>query len=571
MAATRAWLTTSGSLVAKISKDDLAAATAFYGNRSGAALWVDNSGFNAKAKAAMDEVRRADDWGLQASAFDLPALGAGQSTPEALAEAEAKLSLELLKYARYAKGGRVNPSSLSRILDQQPPIKDPNAVLGELAQASAPDAYLRDLHPKHPQFQLLRKALLAARGPTKPEIEVDPALKVKLPGTKTLLKLGVDAPEVALLRQRLKVPAEAGVKETLFDDKVETALKVFQVDKQLKATGQLTGVTRNALNREVDALKTPDPERNTQLIVLNMERWRWLPDNMGHVYVWNNIPEYMTRVIKDGQEIFKEKIIVGMPAWATPVFSADMQYVIFNPSWGMPDGIKQRELLPRLRAAGGGFLFFGGGGGGSVIRAYGLNVYRGSQLVDPDSVDWTNADLRNYSFVQPPGGKNPLGMVKFRFPNKYDVYMHDTIERPLFGQATRALSHGCIRVQDPKAFAAVVLAEGNGYSRQEAESAVSRGGDITLKNPIPTHMTYFTAVANAEGRVSTFPDIYGHDSRLSAALMGKPFKSDPIQPPTDDGLVAADDDGPPQGKKGKKKKYQPPDTLADAISGFWMN
>jgi len=149
--------------------------------------------------------------------------------------------------------------------------------------------------------------------------------------------------------------------------------------------------------------------------------------------------------------------------------------------------------------------------------------------------------------------------------------MHDTIERPLFGQATRALSHGCIRVQDPRGFAAVVLAAGNGYSPEEAERIAARGGDITLKNPIPTHMTYFTAVAGEDGRVSTFADIYGHDGRLSAALMGKPFKSDPmvVQAPASD--VVADDGAPRGNSKKAKKKYRQPDNLADAISGFWLN
>ncbi len=125
----------------------------------------------------------------------------------------------------------------------------------------------------------------------------------------------------------------------------------------LKATGSLTPATRTALNREGEPKRVADPDTSITRIIINMERWRWLPDDMGSMYVWNNIPEYYTRVIKGGEEIFKEKIIVGQPAWATPVFSAKMQYIIFNPSWGVPDGIKTRELQPRLRAAGGGFFF----------------------------------------------------------------------------------------------------------------------------------------------------------------------------------------------------------------------
>ena len=574
--ATRTWL---GSNAQGVNKDDAAAAVAFYTARTGGPVWVDSTGFNARAKSAMDEVRRADEWGLSAAAFDLPA--AGGTTPEALAEAEGKLTLQFLKYARFARGGRVNPQSLSRILDMTPTIKDPNVVLTDLAASSSPDTYLQGLHPQHAGFKNLRKALLAARGPSKPEVEVDPALKINLPSTKVTLKKGVDAPEVALLRQRLKVTAEPGTSDTMFDEKLELALKAFQVERGIKATGQLSGATRVSLNREVDSHKAPDPETNTLRLVLNMERWRWLPEDMGKVYVQNNIPEFMTRVYKGNEVIFKERIIVGLPAWATPVFSADMEFVGFNPSWGMPDGIKMRELQPRLRAAGGGdffsSLFGGGGGGGAAIRAHGLDVYRGGKKIDPDSVNWSTADVRNYSFVQPPGGKNPLGIVKFRFPNKHDVYMHDTIERPLFAQANRALSHGCIRVQNPKGFAAVMLAEGNGYNDQQVANAIAGGGEVHLDHKIPVHMTYFTAVADESGKVSSYADIYGHDGKLSAALTGRTLRLDPVVEMSSSAgaeeyaPVAENGKQQPASNKRKKKVNQAPDTLADAISGFWLN
>ena len=566
--ATRTWLGTSAN-TGKVAKDDVAAAVAFYEARTEGPLWVEGSGFNAKAKSAIAEVQKAEDWGLSASAFDLPTLAESSPSTDALAAAEGKLTLELLKYARFAKGGRVSPQSISRIMDVTPPIKDPKVVLADLAGAAAPDAYLRGLQPTHPQFLQLQKALLKARGPAEPEVEIDPALKVLVPSTKATLKKGADAPEVALLRQRLKVPAEAGAKETLFDDKLELAIKAYQVERGLTANGQLSKATRTALNKEVDAHRKPDPERGTQLIVINMERWRWMPDSLGSTYVWNNIPEYTTRTIKNGEVIFKERIIVGLPQWATPVFSETMKTVVFNPSWGMPDGIKTRELQPRLRSAGGGFLFFGGGGGGNIIRAYGLDVYRGGRKIDPDSVDWSTADVRNYSFIQPSGGKNPLGTVKFLFPNKHDVYMHDTIERSLFEQPNRALSHGCIRVRNPRQFAELMIAEGNGVSADQASAIASGGGDVKLKNPIPVHMTYFTAVADENGHVSTFGDLYGYDGRLSAALTGKTLRLEPAveMSSSDQGTAPAS-----SAQATKKKKYKSgPDNLADAIAGFWMN
>ncbi len=551
-------------------KDDVAALVAFYADRTGPPLWVDKDGITARGKAIIAEIGNADDWGLAASAFDLPSAAAGQTTPEALAEVEGKLSLAALKYARFARGGRFNPSSLSRILDQTPPVKDPKEVLGELEKRVEGDAYLRSLHPKHEQFARLRQALLKARGgPVEKKEPVDEALRVKLPAGK-ILKTGADDPTIALLRKRLKIETAAGSKETLFDDQVADAVKAFQKDKGLKQTGSLNGATRAALNAEGEPKKVI-VGGDTQRILINMERWRWMPEELGNFYVWDNVPEFVTRVVKGGKEIFEEKIIVGEPAWATPTFSAKMEFVTFSPSWGVPDGIKQRELLPRLRSASGGFFFFGGGGG-DVLRAYGLTAYRNGKPVDPDSVDWGNVDIRNYSFVQPPGGKNPLGFVKFRFPNKHDVYMHDTVQRELFAQSYRALSHGCMRVQNPRRLAEIILAHDKGWSTGQVGNAIASGQDVALDRPIPTHVTYFTALVDDDGRLRTFADIYGHDNRLAAALTGRAIRFD-----SEVETSSADDGGfgfatPAIGPGNKKKKtYKAPENLAEAISGLLSN
>ncbi len=244
------------------------------------------------------------------------------------------------------------------------------------------------------------------------------------------------------------------------------------------------------------------------------------------------------------------------------MFSAKMEYIIFNPSWGVPNGIKTRELLPRLKKAGGGG-FFGlfGGGGGNVIRAYGLKVSKNGRPVDPDSVNWSAVDIRSYSFTQPPGGKNPLGYVKFRFPNKHSVYMHDTIEPNLFSKAHRALSHGCMRVQNPGKLAEVLLHEDQGWSPQRVKRARSRGENITLQKPVPVHTTYMTAVVDENGKVSTFGDLYGHDRRIARAL-GQPMTFDAPSYAT-----AATGDGPPVKKKKKSKRKRKREvTSGDLIS-----
>jgi murein L,D-transpeptidase YcbB/YkuD len=234
--------------------------------------------------------------------------------------------------------------------------------------------------------------------------------------------------------------------------------------------------------------------------------------------VWDSIPDQMTSVVQDGKVVLSEKIVVGKLSSPTPIFSADMQFIIFHPSWGVPPGMKANELGPQLRSTG-GWLF--GTSASSVLRAHGLQVSYAGRPIDPDSVNWASADIRNFDFVQPPGPTNVLGIVKFRFPNKHDVYMHDTPERHLFGGATRAFSHGCMRVQNPVRLAEVLLAADKGWSPDKVAEYVRRGGEIRLDTPIPVHVTYFTAVVDDAGKVAHHGDLYGLDRRVASALEGR--------------------------------------------------
>jgi L,D-transpeptidase YcbB len=409
---------------------DYAALKAFYAQWAGP-LWLANALLTPRAEQAILEINQADSWGLKASAFDLPKLGAPPSDVEALAEAEIKLSFAVLKYARAARGGRLDPAAVSRKFDQKPPVYDPGSLLLAVAEHADIAAYLRQLHPRHEQFSRLRQALLAARA----------------------------------------APPDAGTVSTV------------------------------------------------RRLIVNLERWRWMPDDLGDFYVWDSVPEQMTRVVDRGEVTLSEKIVVGKPSTPTPIFSANMQFVIFHPSWGVPAGMKMQELGPQLRNTGGGW-FSSYPLASAVLAGHGLFVSRGGQPINPDAVDWSKVDIREFEFVQPPGPKNVLGIVKFRFPNKHDVYMHDTPERHLFGGAMRAFSHGCMRVQNPVRLAEVVLAHDKGWTASDVQGYVRRGGEIALKQQIPVHVTYFTAVVDAAGKVQYFPDIYGLDERLASALEG---------------------------------------------------
>jgi murein L,D-transpeptidase YcbB/YkuD len=434
----REWLAALPPRQGAGDKDDLAAAVTYYGERQ-TPLWTDKAGLTERGKAASSEIAKADDWGLDARAFALPAAPASPPSPEALAEAEGKLALAVLAYARHARGGRFDPPSISRKFDQKPAVFEPRSVLQGIASATAADEYLRGLHPRHPQFERLRRALLAQRA------------------------------------------------------NAASATPAAAPEKQAVSVRQL---------------------------LVNMERWRWMPPELGQFYVWNSIPEQMTSVVENGKVVLSEKIVVGKTSSPTPVFSADMQFVIFHPSWGVPAGIKSHELGPKLRNSGGSWFSFKPPAS-SVLRAHGLVASRGGKPVDPDSIDWEQANINSFHFTQPAGARNVLGIVKFRFPNKHDVYMHDTTERHLFGGAVRAFSHGCMRVQNPMHLAEVLLAHDKGWSKDEVKAAERRGEQVTLTTPIPVHNTYFTVTVDDAGGIATRADLYGLDSRVASALEGR--------------------------------------------------
>ncbi len=273
--------------------DDVAAARDYY-NAHVEPLWVKDGAFTHKARQIIETLKGADDWGLDSSDFVIPPIDNGAAAEGA---AEAQLTLSALKYGRFARGGRLDPVSLSNILDMKPPVKDARSVMRDIANASDPGAYLRGLNPKHVGFERLRQALLKARGGQDAEAPVDPALLVKLPDGKSLKRGSKDA-QVSLLRQRLKIPADDPADDNVYDDKVAAAVQDVQRDNGLKANGVLTNRVRIILN-SAGLPKRSDPSRSVDRLIANMERWRWLPVDLGKFYVMNNIPEFTSEIWKD--------------------------------------------------------------------------------------------------------------------------------------------------------------------------------------------------------------------------------------------------------------------------------
>jgi murein L,D-transpeptidase YcbB/YkuD len=502
-----------------VDRRDWDALASIYAERSEPPFWVSEGALSAKARAAMAEIAKADDWGLSAAAFELPKLPAGAPSLEALGDAEIKLALAVLEYARHARGGRLDPSRVSRNFDQKPPLRDPKTVMQEIAAAQAPDAYLRSLHPKHVQFERLRQALLKARAVGEPKKQTDDPADVRLPEGPNL-QAGVAHPHVALLRRRLGVKGQAA-QQDVFDEDLDAAVKAFQKEQGFLPDGVIGPRTRAALNGQPKAAAWgSDVER----LIVNMERWRWMPESLGDFYVWDNVPEFFMRVVKNGKMIHSAKIVVGKPDTQTPIFSAEMRYIVFHPEWGVPNSIKIKEILPYLQPTGGGFFGFGGTDT-RVLQRHNLRVSQNGRPVDASSVDWASVDIRRFDFIQPAGAGNVLGVVKFRFPNKHDVYMHDTPQRELFDKQVRTYSHGCMRVQDPHRLAEILLAEDKGWPAARVRALLAEGNnnEVELTRRIPVHVTYFTAMVGDDGVLRSIADPYGHDNRVALALAGRPL------------------------------------------------
>jgi murein L,D-transpeptidase YcbB/YkuD len=455
------------------STDDFAALQEFYSERTEPPVWTTDTGLNAKAEAAIKEIKDAGRWGLDARAFDPPSAQAQSASVDEQAEAEVALGLAILKYARYARGGRLQPSRVNRLFDQKPPVRAPKAVLTEIAAADAPDAYLRAQHPKHPQFQKLREALSNARG----------------------------------------------------------------------------------------------NERQVQQITANMERWRWMPAELGAFHIWNNVPEFNTRVVKGGKTVYAAKTIVGELRYATPFFSAPMSSVVFHPEWNVPETILREDIQPALQQR--GFR----GPNVAILQQHNLRVSFKGQPIDPRAVDWNAVNIRQYRFTQPPGPANVLGKFKFNFPNRHAVYMHDTPQRHLFAKQVRTLSHGCIRVNEPERLAALLLAEDKGWSPQKVRSMLGGGNAVVpLKRHIPVHQTYFTLVVDESGRLQTFPDYYGLDGPTARALFGNAavkFQGAPAAPA---GQVVSE--APPRQQQQRQQRagrIGGPGSIGGVISGLFGN
>lgn len=371
-----------------------------------------------------------------------------------------------------------------------------------------------DFAPLHPEYDHLKKALALLRA--RQEAGGWPVL----PST-THLKPGDHLPVVALLRRRLlggeatgKTPAAVVAQPVpvsnftaptdTYDPTLVAAVKEFQGDLGLPPTGLVNGETLRQLNVPIEA--------RINQVILNMERWRWLPKKFEPDYLIVNIPEYRLRVFEQGREALTMRVIVGKTLTATPVFSDKMEFVVLSPYWNVPFSIIDKELRPKLVANAQGTL---DRLDMEVVKGYG----RRASIIDPASIDWATVTPTTFKYTlrRRPGPKNDLGEVKFIFPNSNDIYLHDTPHNELFSQTKRNFSHGCVRVAEPVKLATYLLRDNPNWDQTAIEDTIAQRREkyITLKEKLPVYLVYLTAWADADGHVHFRDDIYGHDKTLA--------------------------------------------------------
>ena len=470
----------------------------FYGARNFEPLWLaeDAGGkvaFSPAAQQIIEVFKDAETEGFRSSDYltaDLD-VNAAQGDALKLAALETAFSAAAMRYANHAAGGRIRPTDVYSTWTIAPRRVNEAELLVQLAASAAPDRILLDLHPRHGEFLALKAALanMVDDGGVPEEM-------VEIPDG-AVLKPGMTDARVPLLRQRLDV---AGALDNLeYDDALVEAIKLFQESLGLDADGITGPATVAALNG--GAATTRDD------IIANMERWRWLPEDLGDFHVMVNIPEFRLAILDQGQEVYTTRVVVGTSKNQTPSFSDEIEHIVVNPYWNVPSSIANNEIGPLIVANPG------------YIASQNMELLYNGEVVNASAVDWSTTSVSNFRIRQRPGAGNALGRIKFLFPNQHDVYLHDTPSKSLFSRSFRAYSHGCIRVQNPMEFAGALLAHTPDLTVASLEGMFgSQERWVNLPANIPVHITYFTLRIDADGTIRSYGDVYGANKKMIALL-----------------------------------------------------
>ncbi len=486
----------------------------FYTRRVFEPAWSSDHGLLPQADSLLLALSRADreglrpwDYGLAAAELALNEIHREQLAkralrPERVADLDLLLTSAFLAYGEHLLGGRVDPGEIDPEWQGTRRTMDLGAVLETALAANRIQRSLSQLLPVTPGYARLKSALvayrhLAAQGGW-PSIPAGPKLQC-----------GDRDERVPALRARLLYTAElpdtaAGAE--LFDSTLAASICAFQARHGLAPDGVVGPLTLAALNASA-------PERVRQ-IELNMERLRWLPSDLGERYVFVNVADFRLEVIERGQVVLGMRAVVGRDYRRTPVFSDRMTYLVLNPSWHVPRTIALEDMVPQMRKD------------PEYLAKHHIRMLRGSgqevREIDPGTIDWAAVDPDHfpYHLRQDPGPANLLGRIKFVFPNRFDVYLHDTPSRSLFARSERTFSSGCIRIEKPLELADYLLRGDPQWTPERLRAALDKKTEqtVVLSRSIPVHVVYWTAWVADDGSVQFRSDVYGRDRVLDAAM-----------------------------------------------------
>jgi len=489
----------------------------FYERRVYQPAWTAIHGALPQADALIKAIRKADREGLRPGDYHLaqieailaellPTAGIVKTPdPRRLVDLDLLLTDAFLILGSHLLAGRINPEKIHPQWFANRREADLAQLLEDALNSNRIEETLATLLPAYAGYHLLRDKLEFYRN-----LDKTGGWPTVPPGGK--LQPGEHSDRIPLLRQRLAAEGllvnSAVDDQALFDSDLAQGLKNFQAQNGLEADGILGPQTLQALNISA--------EQRARQIAVNMERWRWLPQDLGSPYILVNIASFNLKVVDWQTPVLNMRVVVGRTYRKTPVFSDKITYLVINPYWGVPDSIARQDLLPKIKKE------------PDFLRTQKIRVFDGwggnSKEIEPHAIDWntvTAADL-SYRFAQDPGPQNALGRIKFMFPNQFSVYLHDTPSKELFGKARRDFSSGCIRVEKPVELAEYLLRNHPDWPPEKIRSALIAGDftaqTVKLTEPVNVHILYWTVWVGEDDRLQFGIDIYNRDAALEAAL-----------------------------------------------------
>ncbi len=482
----------------------------FYERRDFAPAWAGND----KVAELLQLIMATEKDGLDPSDYHLDtvrdiqsSLAAGRiNTAIKIADADLILTDSLIRLGYHQRFGKVNPYSLDPHWNFRRELNDKNPAVSiqEALDADSLVAYLQTVFPRGWVYTQMRDGLARYR-----EIVANGGWP-QIPDGPTL-RPGAADPRLAILMHRLAISGDMDnmqnvVPVTEYDETIQEGVRHFQERHGLDADAIIGPATIAALN--VSAAQ------RVKQLEINLERARWVLDDIEDDFVLVNIAGFRAYLLRDRKVVWETKVQVGKTYHQSPVFRDEIKYLVFNPTWTVPYSIASKEMLPNIQAD------------PEYFQKRDFDVKdRSGELVDPATIDWSSVTRRNfgYTLVQRPGPNNALGRVKFMFPNKHAVYLHDTPSKYLFGQAERAFSHGCIRVEHPYEFAELLLGPDWDQDKIAATLDSKEIKTVSLSKPLPVLLMYWTAVVSQDGEVNFYNDVYKRDQKIADAL-DEPFR-----------------------------------------------